>query len=169
MTLSRRITLACTIMASGVLVAGFAREGFWYPMILVFLTGLIWLSEQWGWLPWKIIGSIGLAVFTIAATVLAVVGFPAILILLCLILTLIAWDLDGFLSRTMEAGYIENATGLERRHLKRTAITSGLGLILGGVALEMKIDLAFGWILVLGLVIIILLNRLMAAFTGSSK
>ncbi len=169
MVLSRRITLACTILASGVLVAGYAREGLWYPMIFVFLTGLIWLAEQWDWLPWKIISSIGLAVFTIAAAVLAFVGFPAILILLCLILTLIAWDLDGFLGRTMSAGYIENATGLERRHLKRIAITSGLGLILGGAALEVKIDLAIGWILLLGLVIIILLNRLMATFTGNSK
>ena len=169
MILSQRITLFCTILASGVLVAGYAREGFWFPMILVFLTGLIWLAKQWDWLPWKIIGSIGLAVFTIAAMVLAFVGFPAILILLSLILTLIAWDLDDFLSRTMEAGYVENATGLERLHLKRIAITSGLGLILGGAALEVKIDLAFGWILLLVLVIIILLNRLMAALTGNSK
>ena len=169
MVLSQRIALACTILTTGILVAGFAGEGYWLPMLLVLGAGLLWLAEQWRWLSWDLISSIIFGVFTIAGAALVLAGFPAELILLTLIMNLIAWDLDYFLHRTGEAGQVDNARRLERRHLKRVAMTSGLGLILGGIALEFKIHLAFGWILLLVVVIIVLLHRLMNSFASEGK
>jgi hypothetical protein len=89
--------------------------------------------------------------------------------LITLIMSLIAWDLDYFLRRIGEAGSVDDARVFERRHLTRIAITSGLGLFLGGVALEFKIHLAFGWILLSGVVIIVLLHRLMNSFASEDK
>lgn len=49
---------------------------------------------------------------------------------------------------------------LEREHLRRLAIVSGLGLFLGALALTIKLTLSFGVIVVLGVIAIFALSRL---------
>ncbi len=49
---------------------------------------------------------------------------------------------------------------LEREHLRRLAIVSGLGLLLGALALTVRLTLSFGVIVVLGVVAIFALSRL---------
>jgi hypothetical protein len=59
------------------------------------------------------------------------------------VIALIAWDLDRFNWRMRVAGSVEGADALERRHIQRLLIVSGIGLLLGVVALSVRIRLGF--------------------------
>ena len=98
---------------------------------------------------------------------------------LCLVAALAAWDLDRFAGRLSSVGArpaaIEGVGGaddethdLERRHLWRLAVVSGLGLVLSwaGQAIHFKLDLTV--MLVLGFVAILGLSRAVRALVRES-
>ena len=73
---------------------------------------------------------------------------------------LAAWDLHDFARRLQDVENASNAHALERPHLTRLGIVSGLGLLFGALALNIRIDLGFGVVFALGLVAVVGLSRL---------
>ncbi len=63
---------------------------------------------------------------------------------------LAAWDLDRFARRLRSVGRVEDREGLWALHLRRLLPTLGVGLLLGGIALEGRIALGLWGAILLG-------------------
>jgi len=167
MELSPKILSALTVLAALILSVAFASQSLWVWSILSVVFGLLCLASQgygWGW-P----ASIGLAYFIIASAGGVLVGIPAGWLLICVTAALLAWDLDYFIRRTRQADKIIDPSRLERKHLNRLMLIAGLGLIVGGLALTVRIEIKFGWTLFWGIVSVFALTRLIDAFSREGE
>jgi len=155
---SQKALVVLTVLATGVLAIGYASRGLWSWVILIIAFGALWLFAQrpgWGWA-----ASLGLIFFVVAAARGIFLDMPTGWLLLGVVATLSAWDLDHFIRRLKQARPVEKALDLERRHLKWLTIIAGVGLVLGGIAIVLEVKLKFGWMLILGMVLILSLSRL---------
>ena len=80
---------------------------------------------------------------------------PGFWLISALVAALIAWDLDHFANILDDAAAIRDEANLKRRHLLRLGIVSGLGWLLGIVALNVRITFGFSLTLLLGLLLIV--------------
>lgn len=92
---------------------------------------------------------------------------------LTVIAALAAWDLDRFSARLDEAGGANEASlaerrGLEQQHLSRLLRVSLLGLALAWLALAVRVQLAFGLAVGLGLIAALGLAALVRALIRES-
>jgi len=145
------------VLATFALVLGYALHGLWAGVLFIVALGAFWLLAQrrgWDW-----IASVELVIFVGTAVVGLGLTSRAGWMLLGVVAALAAWDLDHFAQRMKKGGHIEGAQALERRHLLRLLVVSGLGLLLAAVALEIKITLQMGTALLLGVLAILCLSR----------
>jgi hypothetical protein len=157
-TISRKALYIFIVLTTGVLAIGYASRDLWIWVFFIMAFGLLWLFGQkpkWNWT-----ASFGLIFFVVAATRGIFLELPAGWLLLSVVATLSAWDLDHFVRRLKQVERIKRAFDLERHHLKRLMIIAGLGLLLGGVPIVVNVKLKFGWMLFLGMVLILSLSRL---------
>ena len=163
-----------TLVATAVLALGYGLNR--QPIgILVFIAlGLLWLVGQRQALP--AFAGLGMLGFAIGALLGTLYGAQNGWMLVGITAALVAWDLQHFIQhiRVSEQGETtpEDAgerkaaevraetRALERLHLQRLGIVTGLGLLLGALALTVRITLSFGIIVALGLVAIYGLSRL---------
>ena len=75
--------------------------------------------------------------------------FPPVMALLVAVPLMGAWDLSFFLRRLNSVQKIANERNLGRIHLGRLFMVEGAGLVLGMVALLVRLDVPFGLLLVL--------------------
>ena len=155
------LRLAALGLLASVMALGFGLAG--HPLIGVAtaVLGVIWLVINWrlaGGSP--ALDDLGLLVFTgIAAWGLwqGLSGWPA---LVGVLLALAAWDMGRFIRRQALALNDAAAARMERTHLVRLGLALGGGLLLGGLALLVRISLDFGLALVISIVAIVALSRL---------
>jgi hypothetical protein len=140
-------------LAAGALALGYGLDGRLLEAGLCLALGSAWLLGWWR--HWVWVATPGLVLCSAAATVGLLLDLAAAWPLLGLVAALVAWDLDAFLQRLAGAARVAGQGDLERHHLVRLLIVSGLGLGLGGLALELRIDLGFGLLLLLGLLVVI--------------
>jgi len=76
-------------------------------------------------------------------------GLPVGWMLLGTVMALIIWDLLHWLERLSNTEQVEGRLKLKRAHLRRLLVTSTVGLLAGGAALSLKVELSFGWALLL--------------------
>ena len=148
------------------LALGYSLSSLWLWTPLVVAMGLLWLVGQWrDWDSWA---SVGLIFFVVAAA--GGVGHDAAAgwLLGGTVAALIAWDLDHFSQHLNHAGHVENAAELRRTHLRRLFVVASLGLLLGGVALSIQLELNLGWALFWGLLAILSLSWLIGFSRGES-
>ena len=139
------------------LATGYALNGFWGWVIVIVALGLLWLVGQWrGWGP---------------VTTLAIIAFIGITMigmwsgtspgwmLFSLVATLVSWDLTHFTHRLQQAERIEEQARLQRVHLQHLLVVAGLGLLLGGISLNLQFELNLGWGIFLGALVIIGLSQ----------
>jgi hypothetical protein len=62
--------------------------------------------------------------------------------------------------RLKRPGRVINIIDLERRHLKKLITTAGLGFVLGTIALNVDMDIRFGWMFFWALALVIGLGKL---------
>lgn len=157
------LRLAVIGLMALLMAAGFGLAGFLWLALVSAGLGLGWLAAEaplrslhsavWpGRLPYGDgwIASLGLPVFCGLAAVGVWLGLPAWLALAVVGLALAGWDLARLAHRLVEAPDAAAAGRIERRHLARLGLASGIGLLLGGLALFVRISLDFGLALVLG-------------------
>jgi len=157
-TLTQKIFISLTILATVILVSGYASKGSWSWGLLVMICGIIWLfGQNFGW---DRINTTMLVIFMAAATRGIFLDIPAGWLLVSVTATLSAWDLHQFMSRLKQAGRVEKRTELERLHLKRIMSVAGLGIVLGAIALAVELKLSFGWMLFFGIILFLCLNRI---------
>jgi hypothetical protein len=150
------------------LALGYGLVGLWVGAAFVVVLGFLWLVGQrrgWGWM-----ASVMLVFFVGAASIGIWLDAPDGWMLLGVVATLSAWDLDHFAQRLSGVGRdnVEAIHNLERPHLVRLLIVDGLGLLFGAVALGIEVDLGFGTALLLGLLVILGLSRVVGILRRES-
>jgi hypothetical protein len=139
----RTLTLLSTGMATFTLALGYAGQSLWAGVGVAVAIGMLRLAGDWrGW-DWVaepcLAGWVGLATFG------AWQELPAAWMLLGVVAALAAWDLSHFAARLRSAGAVPQATELTRMHLRRLAVVVAAGLLLGGIALGVRVEMTFGW------------------------
>ena len=176
MNLSTRIMTISTLVATAALALGYGLYGEPLGVLIFIALGLLWLAGQRYAL--QAFAGLGMLGFSIGALHGTLYGVQSGWMLVGITAALVAWDLQHFVQhlRVNERDETDSvdaearteseiraeaeARALQRRHLQRLAIVSGLGLLLGALALTVRITLGFGIIFALGLVAIYGLSRL---------
>jgi hypothetical protein len=148
--MSKQLLLASIVLGATALALGFGLAGDWLGVAVVVALGLLWLIGQWRGPAWT--SSVGLVGFVLLAAAGLLLGLGPGWMLLGLVAALTAWDLDGFLRRLDSVEWVERRSEVERRHLLRLLLVDALGLALAALALGVRLDLSFGYLILLGLV-----------------
>jgi hypothetical protein len=146
-----------TILATLGLALGYAAGQLWAGAALIVVLGVFWLLGRRGGRGW--VASMGMTCFVGAAALGIWWQLPASAMLAGAVAALAAWDLDDFVQRMQGTDHVVDEDGMARSHLRRLLIVGGVGLLLGGVALGIQIELSFGWALLLGASAILGLSR----------
>jgi hypothetical protein len=155
----RLLTLLCAGLATLALALGYAGLALWGVGVAVAI-GLLWLAGDWR--SWDWAADVCLAGWVSLAAFGTWQALPAGWMLIGVVAALAAWDLGHFAVRLRSAGAIPPAE-LTRAHLRQLAIVAAAGLLLGGIALGIRVELTFGWALLTAVLAVIGLSRLMRA------
>jgi hypothetical protein len=153
----RRLAFVAIGLATLLLALAYAPSAVSSWAVVIGVGGLLWLvGHERGW-SWA--GAMGLYSF-LGATALGVwLGLPAGWMLLSAVVTLLAWDLDATALRLRGVANVQGEAQLVRSHLVRVLVVAGLGLLLGGLALSIRVDLSFWWALLLGMFVMLSLHH----------
>jgi hypothetical protein len=155
--MTRKVLPASTVLATALLAAGFGLYDTWNRALLVLAAGALWLLGQR--LGWRWVASTVLVFFALMAILGLWLAVPDDWMLLGWVAALSAWDLEHFARDMADAGYVENMQDLERGHLRRLLIVDGLAVLLGELALRIKVEIGFGTVFVLALLAVFGLSR----------
>ncbi len=158
MKLTTRILTFSTIIAAGTLAAGYGFNNQPLGALLFVALGLLWLVGQRYKRP--IVASASFLCFVVGAVLGAWYGVKSGWLLCGVTAALVAWDLSHFVAHVQETKNVENLRALERAHLQRLGLVGGLGLLLGVLALTVRLTLRFSVVIALGLVGVFGLSRL---------
>ncbi|MBN1992239.1 MAG: hypothetical protein JW953_06015 [Anaerolineae bacterium] len=148
------------------LAAGYALNARWGAVGIVIAIGLFWLVGQWrNWYPATVIA---VTFFIGAAALGAGLGLSAGWMLFSIVAILVAWDLADFSKRLQKAGRVEGERHLQRLHLQRLFLVAGLGLLLGGIALNLQFEFRLGGAILLAGVVIFGLSRVIGQLRRES-
>ena len=75
---------------------------------------------------------------------------------------LMAWDLTDFMRRLHFAPLMEDTRELERRHLTRLTIVALAGVFLASIAMLVRLEFTFEWVMLLTLVAVLGITQLVA-------
>lgn len=141
------------LAAVGALAAGYVIGQHRIVAALFVVFGMIWLvARQRNDLG---TGGLVLTIFLLAGGLGPLFGAPAWMMLIVMVATLGAWDLDHFLYRLSGIDHVDYSTGLGRDHLRRLGMVEGLGFLAGLLALTIHTHIPFGWTALLVLLAII--------------
>jgi len=157
MTMSDWLLPASIVLATGALALGYGLGGMALWVLPIVALGGLWLLALWRRLAWA--AWLGLALYAALAAAGLLLGLAGGWMLLGLVAALAAWDLDWFLHRLKQVGWVAEEGDLARRHHLRLLLVLGLGLLPAAVALELELDLGFGIVLLLGSLAIFGLSR----------
>jgi hypothetical protein len=152
--------VALGLLAS-VMALGFGLAG--HPLIA--LSTAVFVAA-WLVISWRLasggpaLDDIGLLVFIFITAWGLWQGLSPWVALVGVLLALGAWDMGRFIRRKALALNDETAARMERTHLIRLGQALGGGLLLGGLALLVRIPLDFGLALVIGIIAVVALSRL---------
>jgi hypothetical protein len=161
-----RIILVLIVLAALISAGGLTASGAWPLALLCIAFGALWLLAHRR--RWDAAASLCLLAFIGAAGVGVNLRGGGIWAPLVMVLALAAWDLGRFVARLSGAGASDDTHDLERRHLLRLAVVSGLGLALAWVALVARLKLDLAALLLLGLLAILGLSQLVRALARES-
>jgi hypothetical protein len=134
------------LTAVGALAISFAQGGFLEAaLVAVFFGGLWFFSQQQGMGGW---GTILLFLFGVTCGVGFWMSLTPVLLLVTIVATLGAWDLDQFSQRLRSVERVDLDSGLGKNHLKRLFAIEALGLLAGLAGLTARIQITF-WAAVL--------------------
>ncbi len=160
------LTLGSIGLVVFALVVSFALAGYWLVVIVCVCAGGAWLFAALR--GWPSVPTLGLLA-TSAATVYGDfegVAMPGLLV--ALVAALVAWDGGTFVGRLRATAEVAFADDLIRSHVRRVLIVAAIGLVVGLLALLLRVSLSFGWALVLAALAIIGLVRALRFFQRES-
>ena len=153
----KRNALLAIGVAALLLALAYAIAGRWIGTLAAVLVGAAWLAGVWRELP--SVSDVALVGAIVVAAAGPPQGAPALPLLLGVVAALVAWDLARFAAR-LRAAEVADAPALERAHLRYVGSVAGVGLVLGGLALVVRVAIGFGWVILFGVVAIVALGQL---------
>jgi len=148
------------LMGVGSLAFAYAGAGIDGLVRGLLVLGVFWLYA--GWKRWTWFSTIGILLsVTLAGFGLWIELSPGWMISGALG-GLLAWDLTNFMRRLHFAPATEDLRGLERRHLIRLTIVALAGLLLASIAMLVRLEFTFEWMLLLTLVAVLGVTQLVA-------
>jgi hypothetical protein len=164
MLLRRTISLACPIVCTLCLVAGYAANGWGIAMLAGASTGLAWwLAHKWAAQNWtthkRSATSLPVVAFVISIAWTAVgllTSAPALLMILSATFALASWDLVLFDHLLADNPISSNPTIalFQNRHYRSLALTLGFGLLIVLVGRTIQVQISF---VIIGLFVLLAL------------
>ena len=147
----KQLVLGGIALATLALALGCAFVAFWSGAVVIVMLGALWLvGWQRGW-TWTntlaLVGNVSMAALNVW------LGSAPLVLLFGVVATLAAWDLFSFSMRLRHAPQIIGEAALIKGHLQRLGMVIGIGLLLGIMALTVRLGLSFGWALGLTLLV----------------
>ena len=143
----QRIFWAHLLTAVAVLAIGYAWSGVILAALVIVLFGALWYASQQHGGPG--IEGIVFTLFVLASAGGFYLGIAGWLLLLVVVASLGAWDLDHFLQRLSAVDRVAFETGLGRQHIRRLLIVEGIGYLAGLTAITIRLQISFGWVALL--------------------
>jgi len=148
------------IMGMGSLAFAYNNAGFDQIARGLLVAGAIWLFA--GWRRWTWFSVIGI-LFSVA---LAGFGLWIALspgwMIAGALGGLLAWDLSDFMRRLRYAHASDDKHALERRHLTRLTIVAVVGMALASIAMLVRLEFTFEWLVLLALVGVLGITQLVS-------
>lgn len=144
-----------------VLSLGFTQIYLWIAIGLVWLLALIWgvgFWRGWGWSE-----NLFFVILVMVCGVGVLMGVWPIWCMIGLFASLMTWDLHRFIWRIRRAKRIQDEERLVQRHLQRLASVLGVGVLMSIAAMLIRLELSFGFAVLLGLLAVIALGQLIVA------
>jgi len=130
------VTRGLLILGALWLVAGRQRWVWFSTIALVIMVSLasfgLWIALSPGWM---ISGALG---------------------------ALLAWDLTDFMRRLRFAPLMDDLRALERRHLTRLTLVTVVGIALASIAMLVRVEFSFEWVMLLTLVAVVGVTQLVS-------
>ena len=161
---SQKILILLIVLATVILASCYGSLDMWKWVILIKAVGLAWMAGQY--YQWRWSGYIGMIFFVVMSARGFLLEIPSLWLLLCTVLALTAWDMNMFLVRINLAGLAVKRSYLEKCHIKKLAVTACIGFILGALTLTLDLTIGFGWLILLGIVLILCMSRLIRILTN---
>jgi hypothetical protein len=161
-----RLIIGSIVLTTLALAVSFALASYWLVVIICICAGGGWLVAALR--NWPSAPTLGLLT-TVAATVYGNfegVSLPGLLI--ALVAALAAWDTGTCAGRLRATPELAFADDLVRAHVQRLLIVVAVGLLVGSLALLLRVSLSFGWALMLATLAIIGLVRALRFFQRES-
>jgi uncharacterized membrane protein len=158
MILTQRVQLAAILLSTLALVAGYVSSDVWIGAGLLAALGVLWgfgCLHNWRW-----ISNLAMAGMAAVAAIGIELGVNSGLVLVSILSTLAAWDLDAFNHRLQGIRGDEKTLALEKSHLYRLSWVTGLGLLLAGAGLTLDWNAGFGIVFILSLLVAISFGRI---------
>ena len=147
-------------MGVGSLAYAYSSTGFDGLVRGLLVLGLLWLFAGWKRWTWFSIIAILLTV-ALAGFGLWIELSPGWLIAGALG-GLLAWDLSDFMRRLRFAHAMDDKRTLERRHLTRLTIVAVVGMSLASIAMLVRLEFTFEWLVLLALVGVLGITQLVS-------
>ena len=157
MTSTARLFHVSLALATAAMGLGYGLDGYRTGAAFFLVLGALWVLAWylgWGWG-----ASVALACFVGGAAVGLWMRLWAGWMLIAVVGALTAWDLNHFARRSRRGEEIAGNSGLERAHLRRLLSVDGLGLLLAGSALLVRVRLRFAAVFCLALLAAFGLSR----------
>lgn len=129
--------------------------------------GAAWLALEWRdvrGLSW-----LGLLAFVVVAVLDSMNHAPMPLTLLALCSALAAWDLSTFRARTAGVADESARAALERTHLRKLALTAGIGFAAALIPLVAQFSISFLALCVVLLIAVLALNNVVGTLRGKQE
>ena len=149
----RILAMANLIIATGSLILGYLFTNLWFVSLAILILAGLWLLaafRSWTWVPTLIF------VFHVLIAGLGFylsVGAPWLL--LGMLSALFTWDIHNLDVRYNKAGVVINQSRITLHHLRRLLLIEGIGMLLVLITFSFQLELEFGWLIGLGLIVAI--------------
>jgi hypothetical protein len=152
--------LLCLSVGLGSLAWSYAGAGQGTVALVLLPFGVVWIYAVWRrWIWVSILGiflTLSLAAYGLwidLSTGWMVAGALG---------GLMAWDLADFMRRLRNVSRTEDVAALGRRHLARLTIVAVLGLLLSSIAMLVRLEFTFEWMVLLTLIAFLGISQMIA-------
>lgn len=148
------------LMGAGSLAYAYNSAGFVMLARYVLFFAALWLFA--GWKHWKWFSAIALLLSVAFAGIGLWIELSPGWMIAGALGGLLAWDLTEFMRRLRFAARTDDLRGFERRHLARLTIVTLVGVLLASIAMLVRLEFTFEWIMLLTLVAVLGVTQLVA-------
>lgn len=152
----RGIVMGCLITAVMLMGAAFAAANLWIGVLLLLFIGAVWLAGM-GYGRSRLI-SLSLAGLIATSAVGTVLDVSPTILITGIALALFAWTMENVAEQFTAVSQVRDEKEVIKKHVQWAGGIIGLGWLLGVAALNLQLGLTFGWVLLLGIVVVIALS-----------